>query len=211
MEYRARYYHPQLQRFISEDPIGFNGGINLYGYVTNSPLNLVDWSGEAIGLAPGSGGGLSLPGMGTSGRDDAYLAFLTAMLYLEQSPTANSIIQELQQSPDLYQVGVSDAYPRSGTSGSFVRWNPHKGGCTLRGGGAESPALILMHELVHLQLAQRGLDRTDEEAVTQITNQVAAELGEATRADYGDSAYTRLPWPLPIPSGPMAGRNCGCK
>ena len=24
--YRARYYHPALQRFISEDPIGFAGG-----------------------------------------------------------------------------------------------------------------------------------------------------------------------------------------
>jgi uncharacterized protein RhaS with RHS repeats len=24
--YRARYYHPQLQRFISEDPIGVGGG-----------------------------------------------------------------------------------------------------------------------------------------------------------------------------------------
>lgn len=28
--YRARYYHPALQRFISEDPIGFDGGdVNL--------------------------------------------------------------------------------------------------------------------------------------------------------------------------------------
>jgi hypothetical protein len=24
--YRARYYHPGLQRFVSEDPIGFAGG-----------------------------------------------------------------------------------------------------------------------------------------------------------------------------------------
>jgi len=40
--YRARYYHPQLQRFISEDPIGFRGGINKYSYVANSPLNWVD-------------------------------------------------------------------------------------------------------------------------------------------------------------------------
>ena|SRR6266849_2945757 len=37
--YRARYYNPQLQRFISEDPIGFNGGdVNLYAYVWNSTL-----------------------------------------------------------------------------------------------------------------------------------------------------------------------------
>jgi hypothetical protein len=43
MYYRARWYDPNLGRFISEDPIGFNGGdINLYGYVRNSPIMLSD-------------------------------------------------------------------------------------------------------------------------------------------------------------------------
>jgi RHS repeat-associated protein len=41
--YRARYYHPGLQRFISEDPIGFLGGDpNLYAYVGNNPLSFRD-------------------------------------------------------------------------------------------------------------------------------------------------------------------------
>lgn len=40
--YRARYYSPELQRFISEDPIGLAGGINLYSYVGNNPVNFVD-------------------------------------------------------------------------------------------------------------------------------------------------------------------------
>jgi RHS repeat-associated protein len=44
--YRARYYHPALQRFISEDPIEFTGGdYNLYAYVGNKPLNLIDPKG----------------------------------------------------------------------------------------------------------------------------------------------------------------------
>jgi RHS repeat-associated protein len=47
--YRARYYHPTFQRFISEDPIEFFGGdFNLYAYVWNSPLDLIDPSGLAI-------------------------------------------------------------------------------------------------------------------------------------------------------------------
>ncbi len=31
-----------LQRFISQDPIGFNGGMNLYGYAGNNPVSLLD-------------------------------------------------------------------------------------------------------------------------------------------------------------------------
>jgi RHS repeat-associated protein len=41
--YRARYYHTDLQRFISEDPIGFRGGdVNVYAYVHNRPLFATD-------------------------------------------------------------------------------------------------------------------------------------------------------------------------
>lgn len=45
MYYRARWYDPQLGRFISEDPIGLAGGINQFGYVGNDPQNRVDPSG----------------------------------------------------------------------------------------------------------------------------------------------------------------------
>ncbi|GAA2965655.1 DNRLRE domain-containing protein [Actinokineospora diospyrosa] len=50
--YRARYYSPVLQRFISEDPIGFDGGTNLYGYVANDPADLAD----PMGTKPTSAG-----------------------------------------------------------------------------------------------------------------------------------------------------------
>jgi RHS repeat-associated protein len=45
--YRARYYDPMEGRFISRDPIGFDGGdVNLYAYVKNNPTNLTDPSGK---------------------------------------------------------------------------------------------------------------------------------------------------------------------
>ena len=40
--YRARYYDPKLGRFISEDPIGFDGGANAYGYVEQNPVRYFD-------------------------------------------------------------------------------------------------------------------------------------------------------------------------
>jgi RHS repeat-associated protein len=46
--YRSRYYDPQARRFVSEDPIGLNGGINLYSYVGNNPVNYVDPEGKQL-------------------------------------------------------------------------------------------------------------------------------------------------------------------
>ena len=43
--YRARYYSPTLQRFVSEDPLGLNGGINSYRYAYDSPPGFTDPSG----------------------------------------------------------------------------------------------------------------------------------------------------------------------
>ncbi|GIH02808.1 hypothetical protein Rhe02_08750 [Rhizocola hellebori] len=49
--HRARYYHPGLQRFISQDPLGYAGGANLYAYTANNPTNLVDPNGTFAFLA----------------------------------------------------------------------------------------------------------------------------------------------------------------
>jgi RHS repeat-associated protein len=46
--YRARYYDARLGRFLSEDPIGFGGGINLYPYVGSNPVNWIDPSGHVV-------------------------------------------------------------------------------------------------------------------------------------------------------------------
>jgi len=49
---RARYYDPNVGRFISEDPLGFGGGdVNLLAYVRNNPVNAIDPLGLAAPCA----------------------------------------------------------------------------------------------------------------------------------------------------------------
>lgn len=40
--YRARYYDPQVGRFLGEDPIGFTDSVDFYTYTDNSPANWLD-------------------------------------------------------------------------------------------------------------------------------------------------------------------------
>ena len=51
--YGHRYYSPRLGRFLNRDPIAEGGGLNLYGFVNNSPVNGWDY----LGLTIDDGGG----------------------------------------------------------------------------------------------------------------------------------------------------------
>ncbi len=70
----ARWYQPEIGRFVQRDPIGLGGGTNTYEYVSSSCLQFVDPEGEAslianpgaIALGPGLGAGLGAGAVGTA-------------------------------------------------------------------------------------------------------------------------------------------------
>ncbi|WP_422925495.1 putative Ig domain-containing protein [Singulisphaera sp. PoT] len=92
--YRARYYDASLGRFISQDPLGFNGAdSNLYRYVGNSPTNATDPTGlQAL---------------------SEYTALLPDVLLI-----ANTAVTYGGDQPMTFAVGAKNGQPFTGVAGS---------------------------------------------------------------------------------------------
>lgn len=55
IRFGARDYSPEIGRWASKDPIGFQGdGTNLYGYVLSDPINFYDQNGQWLHVAAGA-------------------------------------------------------------------------------------------------------------------------------------------------------------
>src|SRR5271170_5580264 len=52
---RNRYYGPGLGRFLSRDPSGVTGGVNIYEYAGDNPTNFTDPLGLEYGFFGGDG------------------------------------------------------------------------------------------------------------------------------------------------------------
>jgi RHS repeat-associated protein len=67
--YGFRFYDPNLSRWLNHDPIGEAGGINLYGFVGNCPIGLIDYYGlvgfwgTVFGTVGGIAGGVVAGGL----------------------------------------------------------------------------------------------------------------------------------------------------
>ncbi|MCC5842442.1 MAG: RHS repeat-associated core domain-containing protein, partial [Opitutales bacterium] len=64
---RARYYSPELRRFINSDPIGFGGGMNWYAYTEGDPINRfdpfgLDWLNNLSNFSAGFGDAVTFGG-----------------------------------------------------------------------------------------------------------------------------------------------------
>jgi RHS repeat-associated protein len=99
--YRARMYMPAWGRFMQHDPIGFQGGTNLYAYVSNNPLNLLDPFGFSQDSSRGAGGWLTAAQnwLGAIGQNLSYSMAQQAQAEIAQ---AQAQTQFAQQNPYLY-------------------------------------------------------------------------------------------------------------
>ena len=53
--FRNRWYEPETGRWLSPDPIGISGGLNLYAFCGNDPVNFVDPEGKDFSTWTGLG------------------------------------------------------------------------------------------------------------------------------------------------------------
>lgn len=150
-----RDYDSKLGRYVQADPLGLEGGWNHYSYANADPINSSDSTGLII-----DGEAFQSP------------QFRQALAYLSQSPIAATIIKKVSESQRVMVLNVTndmqDSYEdvayfnisytwrgkkekiQKGPSiGGIIRWDPTAELYCLKTGKAVSPALQLLHEMVH--------------------------------------------------------------
>jgi RHS repeat-associated protein len=181
--YRARYYHSRLQRFVSEDPIGYAGGdMNIYAYVKNNPVNLKD----PLGLEGIDDFVANLPTPPAQMTD-----FLTGFGDAFLIPI---LIRDLMD----VQGGVnpcSTAYKVGKAVGFLDGLAPF-----VLGGGAALGGTRIGHILNHNRYVRIGPGR-----MGSATNAPRISIGGRSGGPHGD-LRSRLPY-LP----PLGGPVCGCE
>jgi len=124
-----------------------------------------------------------------------------AFAYLGRDPVARSLIERLERSRTGHRITVNhrndDSYaPWSHT----IRWDPTSAMRTT-GGGRQSPALGLAHEMDHAAESERAYDRLqatldpryddaeERRVITGSERHAAHTLHESTRRDHDGTSY----------------------
>ena len=87
VRFGARDYYPVTGRWMAKDPIGLVGGINLYAYVFNDPVNIIDM----LGLRPCKS---NLPGIGNTYLDDTFYPKVMDFINRNKLSGINTIVTE---------------------------------------------------------------------------------------------------------------------
>ncbi|MFC5771131.1 RHS repeat domain-containing protein [Thauera sinica] len=114
-----RYYDPTIGRYISPDPIGIAGGLNLFGYAKQNPLRFIDPDDLSPDPLNSSGESRGLPGVPTS--FDVFFQVLLRMTSLLRAQCRRSMRYRRCAKIALRNVGKS-VTPLTKFRWRFARW-----------------------------------------------------------------------------------------
>jgi len=93
IHFGARWYDPEVGRWISKEPLGFEGSMNFYSYCDGDPVNYVDVTGLKLWYAD-------------KNAEKAIEPIIASLV--QNSLTARKIIKELHERSEIYYIYINN-------------------------------------------------------------------------------------------------------
>jgi len=172
VRFGERDYDAYSGRWMAKDPIGFDGGENVYVYIFDNPINCIDPSGLKLWYAD------------KAAEDE----FKDDIITIMKSSIGRKLLKRLHDDPNVYYIHKGPgpkgrAYKDPCSNDVYVDPSFHPLIATDKGDKYASTTRILAHELGHLTgTMDSGPNRMDN--VNQWENPIMAPIEGFNRTSY---------------------------